>query len=106
MIILIDNYDSFTYNLYQYLGRFDKDIKVFRNDEISVEEIDKLNPNKIVISPGPKTPKEAGICIELIQKLYKKYPILGICLGHQAMGEAFGGTESPVIPAPACRYTF
>lgn len=94
MIILIDNYDSFTYNLYQYLGRFDKDIKVFRNDEISVEEIDKLDPDKIVISPGPKTPKEAGICIELIQKLYKKYPILGICLGHQAMGEAFGGTVS------------
>lgn len=94
MIILIDNYDSFTYNLYQYLGRFDKDIRVFRNDEISVEEIDKLNPDKIVISPGPKTPKEAGICIELIEKLYKKYPILGICLGHQAIGEAFGGTVS------------
>ena len=94
MIILIDNYDSFTYNLYQYLGRFEKDIRVFRNDGISVEEIEKLNPNKIVISPGPKTPKEAGICIELIKKLYKKYPILGICLGHQAIGEAFGGTVS------------
>ncbi len=94
MIILIDNYDSFTYNLYQYLGRFEKDIRVFRNDEISVEEIDRLNPDKIVISPGPKTPKEAGICIELIKKLYKKYSILGICLGHQAIGEAFGGTVS------------
>jgi len=94
MIILIDNYDSFTYNLYQYLGRFEKDIRVFRNDGISVEEIEKLNPDKIVISPGPKTPKEAGICIELIKKLYKKYPILGICLGHQAIGEAFGGTVS------------
>jgi len=94
MIILIDNYDSFTYNLYQYLGRFEKDIRIFRNDEISVVEIDKLNPDKIVISPGPKTPKEAGICIELIKKLYKKYPILGICLGHQAIGEAFGGTVS------------
>jgi anthranilate synthase component 2 len=94
MIILIDNYDSFTYNLYQYLGRFEKDIRVFRNDEISVEEIDGLNPDKVVISPGAKTPKDAGICIELIKKLYKKYPILGICLGHQAIGEAFGGTVS------------
>ncbi|RUA07374.1 MAG: aminodeoxychorismate/anthranilate synthase component II [Fusobacteria bacterium] len=94
MIVLIDNYDSFTYNLYQYLGRFDKDIRVFRNDEITVEEIENLNPNQIVISPGPKTPKEAGISIEVIKKLYKKYPILGICLGHQAMGEAFGGTVS------------
>ena len=94
MIILIDNYDSFTYNLYQYLGRFDKDIRVFRNDEITVEEIEKLDPDQIVISPGPKTPKEAGISIEVIKKLYTKYPILGICLGHQAMGEAFGGTVS------------
>ena len=94
MIILIDNYDSFTYNLYQYLGRFDKDIRIFRNDEIKIEEIERLNPNQIVISPGPKTPKEAGISIEVIKRLYKKYPILGICLGHQAMGEAFGGTVS------------
>ena len=94
MILLIDNYDSFVYNLYQYIGTIDDEIKVFRNDEISVEEIEKLNPTHIVLSPGPKAPKDAGICIELIKKLYKKYPILGICLGHQAIGEAFGGTVS------------
>lgn len=94
MVVLIDNYDSFVYNLYQYIGTIDDKIKVFRNDEISVEEIEKLNPTHIVLSPGPKAPKDAGICIELIKKLYKKYPILGICLGHQAIGEAFGGTVS------------
>lgn len=92
MILLIDNYDSFTYNLYQYLGEFDSDIKVVRNDEITVEEIEEINPDRIVISPGPKSPKEAGICIETIKKYYKKYPILGICLGHQSIGEAFGAT--------------
>lgn len=91
MVILIDNYDSFVYNLYQYIGTIDKDVRVFRNDEITVEEIKKMNPDRIIISPGPKKPKDAGICIELIQKLYKTYPILGICLGHQAIGEAFGG---------------
>jgi len=94
MILLIDNYDSFVYNLYQYIGTVDKDIVVYRNDEISIDEIRKLNPSKIVLSPGPKAPKDAGICIELIQNLYKEYPILGICLGHQAIGEAFGGTVS------------
>ncbi|TDT71870.1 anthranilate synthase component 2 [Hypnocyclicus thermotrophus] len=94
MIILIDNYDSFTYNLYQYLGTFEKNIKVIRNDEMSVEEIKALNPEKIVLSPGPKTPKEAGICVELIQKLHQEIPILGICLGHQSIGEAFGATIS------------
>lgn len=94
MILLIDNYDSFVYNLYQYIGSIDSDIVVYRNDEISIEEIKKLNPSKIVLSPGPKAPKDAGICIELIKELYKSYPILGICLGHQAIGEAFGATVS------------
>lgn len=91
MLLLIDNYDSFTYNLYQYIGRYEKDILVVRNDRITIEEIEKLNPSQIVLSPGPKTPKEAGICMEAIRHFYDKKPILGICLGHQSMGEAFGG---------------
>lgn len=91
MLLLIDNYDSFTYNLYQFIGHYEKDIKVVRNDKITIEEIETMNPDHIVLSPGPKTPKEAGICIELIQHFYKTKPILGICLGHQSMGEAFGG---------------
>jgi anthranilate synthase component 2 len=91
MLLLIDNYDSFTYNLYQYIGHFEKDIKVVRNDKITIEDIEKMNPDHIVLSPGPKTPKEAGICIELIQHFYKKKPILGICLGHQSIGDALGG---------------
>lgn len=90
MILLIDNYDSFTYNLYQYIGEFAK-VKVVRNDVITIEEIEKLNPNGIVISPGPGTPDDAGISIEVIQKLGHKYPILGICLGHQSIAEAYGG---------------
>jgi len=92
MILLIDNYDSFTYNLYQYIGEFDLDIEVHRNDKISLEEIKKMNPTKIVLSPGPKSPKEAGICVELIKEFYNKIPILGICLGHQSIGYAFGAT--------------
>ena len=92
MILLIDNYDSFTYNLYHQIARFGIDVQVVRNDAITVEEIRMLKPNAIVISPGPGEPKDAGIVIEMIQQLYKEYPILGICLGHQAIGEAFGAT--------------
>ena len=90
MILLIDNYDSFTYNLYQYMGIFEKDIKVVRNDKITIEEIEQLDPDRIVLSPGPKSPKEAGICIDVVRHFYKKKPILGICLGHQSIGAAFG----------------
>ena len=95
MIIVIDNYDSFTYNLVHYLGEFEQDIKVIRNDEMSVPEIMDNNPSKIVISPGPCTPKEAGISVELIKTA--EVPILGVCLGHQAIGAAFGGN---IIKAP------
>lgn len=94
MILLIDNYDSFTYNLYQYMGIFTENIKVVRNDKISIGEIRQMNPEKIVLSPGPKSPKEAGICLEVIREFYDKVPILGICLGHQCIGEAFGGVVS------------
>ena len=94
MILLIDNYDSSTYNLYQYIGSFRSDIKVIRNDEMTIEEIEKLNPEKIVLSPGPKTPSEAGVCIDVIKRFYKEKPILGICLGHQSIGQAFGATVS------------
>lgn len=90
MILLIDNYDSFTYNLYQYIGEF-AEVKVVRNDAITIDEIEQLNPKGIVISPGPGTPDDAGISIEVIQKLGSKYPILGICLGHQSIAQAYGG---------------
>ena len=92
MIVLIDNYDSFSYNLYQLIGAQDADIRVFRNDEITVEEVDALKPRAIVLSPGPGKPKDAGICIELVRKLEGKYPILGVCLGHQTICEAYGAT--------------
>ena len=92
MILLIDNYDSFTYNLYQFLGIFDKDIVVVRNDCTNIDTIEQLNPDAIVLSPGPKSPKEAGICLDVIQYFAGKKPILGICLGHQCIGEAFGAT--------------
>jgi anthranilate synthase component 2 len=94
MILLIDNYDSFSYNLYQLIGSINPDIKVVRNDALSAEEIEKLAPERIVISPGPGKPSDAGICIETIKRLYTSIPILGICLGHQAIYEAFGGTVS------------
>ena len=94
MILLIDNYDSFTYNLYQFIGIFNNDIKVVRNDKITIEEIEQLNPESIVISPGPKSPKEAGISVEAIKYFAGKKPILGICLGHQSIAEALGGTVS------------
>ena len=97
MILIIDNYDSFTYNLVQYLGELGSKPEVRRNDQISVEEVSRLNPERIVISPGPKTPSEAGICLEVIEKLSGRVPILGVCLGHQAIGQAFGGK---VVRAP------
>ena len=92
MLLMIDNYDSFTYNLVQYLAEIGQEVKVVRNDKISIEEINKLNPQYIVISPGPCTPNEAGIFIELIEALKGKIPILGVCLGHQSIGQAFGGS--------------
>jgi anthranilate synthase/aminodeoxychorismate synthase-like glutamine amidotransferase len=98
MVLVIDNYDSFTYNLVQYLGELDAEMTVRRNDQISLDEIKDMQPERIVISPGPKTPHEAGICIDLIQRFAGAVPILGVCLGHQAIGEAFGGK---VIRAPA-----
>lgn len=97
MILMIDNYDSFTYNLVQYLGELNADVKVVRNDEITIADIEALAPEKIVISPGPCTPSEAGISIETIQTFAGKIPLLGVCLGHQGIGQAFGGR---VIRAP------
>ncbi len=94
MIVLIDNYDSFTYNLVQYIGALEPDIRVIRNDACTPEEIEAMKPDAIVISPGPGKPSEAGICIEVIQYFKDKVPILGVCLGHQAICEAFGGTVS------------
>jgi anthranilate synthase component 2 len=91
MILMIDNYDSFTYNIVQYLGELKADVKVIRNDELTLNEIDLMAPKKIVISPGPCTPKEAGISVETIKRFSGQIPILGICLGHQSIGQAFGG---------------
>ncbi len=91
MLLMIDNYDSFTYNLVQYLGELKADVLVFRNDEISVTEIAQMNPDHLMISPGPCTPNEAGISIEAINYFAGKIPILGVCLGHQSIGQAFGG---------------
>ncbi len=94
MILLIDNYDSFTYNLYQYIGELERDIKVVRNDRITVSGISELLPGRIVLSPGPGAPKDAGVCMDVVRSFYDKVPILGICLGHQCIGEAFGGVVS------------
>ncbi len=91
MLLMIDNYDSFTYNLVQYFGELGVLPEVRRNDKISVDEIIELNPRAIVLSPGPCSPNEAGVCLELIEKLHARFPILGVCLGHQAIGQAFGG---------------
>ncbi|MEX2158305.1 MAG: aminodeoxychorismate/anthranilate synthase component II [Dehalococcoidia bacterium] len=90
MILLLDNYDSFTYNLYQYLSELGADVRVLRNDQATVAEIESMAPERIVISPGPGTPKDAGISVELIERLAGKLPIFGVCLGHQCIGEAFG----------------
>ena len=103
MILVIDNYDSFTYNLVQYLGELAddypiaKEIKVYRNDKITLEEIIRLNPDAIIISPGPGNPNTSGICLELVKELGAKYPILGVCLGHQTIGQVYGGD---VVSAP------
>ncbi|HET7063246.1 MAG TPA: aminodeoxychorismate/anthranilate synthase component II [Rudaea sp.] len=91
MLLMIDNYDSFTYNLVQYLGELGQDVRVVRNDELSVEQIRKLAPDRIVISPGPGTPDQAGVTLEMVAKLGAQIPILGVCLGHQSIGQAFGG---------------
>lgn len=92
MILVIDNYDSFTYNLVQYLGEMTADIRVFRNNDLAVSEVSRLNPQAIVISPGPCTPKEAGVSTPLMRDLTGRVPVLGVCLGHQCIGAAFGGT--------------
>ena len=92
MILLIDNYDSFSYNLYQFIGEINENIKVIRNDELTVKEIDALNPDCIILSPGPGRPSDAGVIIDVVKELGHKYPILGVCLGHQAICEAFGAT--------------
>lgn len=97
MLLMIDNYDSFTYNLVQYFGELGQEMKVYRNNKITIAEIEKMAPDRIVVSPGPCTPKEAGISIEVIRHFAGKVPILGVCLGHQAIGDAFGGD---VVRAP------
>ena len=91
MILVIDNYDSFTYNLVQYVGEMGAELTVARNDRITIQEIRKLNPQRIILSPGPCTPSEAGVSISVVRELHKEFPILGVCLGHQAIGEALGG---------------
>ncbi len=99
MILLIDNYDSFTYNLVQRLGEIDStlDVQTLRNDEITIDEIRAMQPERIILSPGPCTPTEAGICVPLIEQLHREFPILGVCLGHQSIGQAFGGR---IVRAP------
>ena len=106
MILIIDNYDSFTYNIYHYFGEIGAESNVYRNDKININEIIKLNPKAIVLSPGPCTPNEAGICIDIVKKLHRKFPILGICLGHQSIGQSFGGNIiqcSEIIHGKVCK---
>jgi anthranilate synthase/aminodeoxychorismate synthase-like glutamine amidotransferase len=91
MILVIDNYDSFTYNLVQYLGELGAELKVVRNDELTAEQVEELEPTRVIISPGPCSPNEAGISVEVIRRMAPKVPVLGVCLGHQAIGAAFGG---------------
>jgi anthranilate synthase component 2 len=91
MLLMIDNYDSFTYNIVQYFGELGEDVRTVRNDEISLEQIADLNPDRICISPGPKSPKDAGVSVDVLKEFAGRKPILGVCLGHQAIGEAFGG---------------
>jgi anthranilate synthase component 2 len=91
MLLMIDNYDSFTYNIVQYFGELGEDVRTVRNDEISLEQIADMNPDRICISPGPKSPKDAGVSVDVLKEFKGKKPILGVCLGHQAIGEAFGG---------------
>jgi anthranilate synthase component 2 len=97
MIVLIDNYDSFTFNLFHYLGGLGADVVVHRNDKVAADQVVAMEPEAIVLSPGPRTPRDAGICLELIAKAAPTIPVLGVCLGHQAIGEAFGGA---VVRAP------
>ena len=97
MILMIDNYDSFTFNLVQYLGERETNIKVWRNDQFRLEDIEALDPDHIVVSPGPGKPSEAGLCVEVIRKFHTRIPILGICLGHQAICESFG---AEIVKAP------
>jgi len=92
MLLMIDNYDSFTYNLVQYLGELGQEVRVYRNDEIGIDEIERLKPERIVISPGPCTPSQAGISVDVVKAFAGQVPILGVCLGHQSIGRAFGGT--------------
>jgi anthranilate synthase component II len=97
MVLVIDNYDSFTYNLVQYLGEMGCLLEIVRNDQVSISDIRQMNPERIVISPGPCTPADAGIILEVVRELHKEYPILGVCLGHQAIGQALGGR---IVKAP------
>ena len=111
MVFVLDNYDSFTYNLVQYIGELGAEVEVRRNDQITVDEVDEMRPDRIVVSPGPCTPHEAGISIDLIRHFAGKVPVLGVCLGHQAIGEAFGGRVVRAAhlmhgkPAPSCTTT-
>ncbi len=106
MIVLVDNYDSFTFNLYQYIGEFDRDIRVFRNDEIDGKAILEMNPDRVIISPGPKTPGEAGNCIEIIKTVGGKIPLMGVCLGHQSIAAAYGAVVTNAKELCHGKYSF